>query len=132
MKNLTGTQECDIDIALELQGAGITFERVETPAHKEVPYHLIGKLIDWTFERAWTYWVVTIPEGKGIPENNAYEFNIEWSTEVRLNGLSGGTKTEVITNWLSTEGTIDNYHINTQEGLNAFADLVRKLSKLPV
>jgi len=57
MKNLAGNQEADDQIEMELDGAGIPIE----PAlvhRSEVPYTIIGKLGDFTFYRAWYYWVV--------------------------------------------------------------------------
>jgi hypothetical protein len=125
MKNLAQVDLCDIDIALELQAAGVRFERLDY-ALSEVPYHLVGKLGKWTFIRSWYYWKATAPDGEGVPDDNAKAFNNHWRGQVRVAGFAGGTD---VHNWLSSSGTIDSYHIDTQEGLNAFADLVRKLAK---
>ena len=122
MKNLAHDETCDIDIRQELEAAGITVKTVERPRRSEVPYTLVGELGGWSFQRAWYYWIANAPEGKGIPENSAEELNRDWRKEVRVVGFAGGTDVQ---KWLSSHGTIDKYHIDTQEGLNAFADLVR-------
>ncbi len=123
MKDLTKDQTCDIDIALELQEAGVKFERGED-ARSEVPYHLVGKLGNWTFQRKWCYWVVTAPEGEGLPESQAEVLNRNLRKEVRVAGYS---YVKDLVKWLSSRRTIDSYSIDTQKGLNTFAEIVRKL-----
>lgn len=124
MINLAGVPECDAAICRELQAAGINIEEIEKK-ESEVPYLLIGKLGGWTFKRAWYYWMADAPIGEGIPEAAARRLNGEWFDEVRVFGYSGGAR---VKSWLSPRLTIDRYHIDTQEGLNAFASLVRKLA----
>jgi hypothetical protein len=66
MRNLAGIKEADEYIREELFLAGIMFIQEEC-SKGEVPYSIIGKLGDWTFSRAWYYWVASAPEGKGLP-----------------------------------------------------------------
>lgn len=125
MKNLAGVPECDVDIRQELEASGIEIVEVgRSPS--EVPFSLAGKQGNWMFKRAWYYWIATASEGKGIPENEAEKLNAKWFSEVRVIGFMGGTQ---VKDWLSAQHTIDCYHIDTQKGLNAFADLVRTLAK---
>jgi len=58
MKNLAGNKEADITIKEELYLAGIETKNFESIG--EVPYNFIGKLDDWTFKRAWTYWIASV------------------------------------------------------------------------
>ncbi len=57
MENLAGDKNCDATIKDELTRAGIGI--VEEKAQGEVPYSTEGKLGNYTFRRAWYYWVVT-------------------------------------------------------------------------
>jgi hypothetical protein len=123
MKNLAGAMECDKDIRKELEEAGIEIEEADG-VNSEVPYGLRGNLGYWTFTRAWYYWIAGTRAGKGIPKKHAESFNHRWRDEVRVAGFAGGTD---VKSWLSPHGTIDSYHIDTQQGLNAFARLVREL-----
>jgi hypothetical protein len=120
MINLAGVETCDTDIRRELMGAGITAETVERVS-SEVPYSLVGRLGDWTFERAWYYWMASTPEGMGVPEAEAEGLNQKWRREVRVAGFASGTE---VGDWLSNQGTVDSYHIDTPEGLSAFARLL--------
>src|SRR3989344_9115596 len=103
MKNLAGVETCDTNIRRELNGADIQVVPVER-THSEVPYTLIGKLGEWTFVRAWYYWIASAPNGKGIPEAEAESLNKQWGEEVRVVGFAGGTK---VNDWLSGQKTID-------------------------
>lgn len=60
MKNLAGNPNCDEDIRRELERCGI--EIVASKPHRgEVPHSIEGRLGDFTFTRAWYYWVVNGP-----------------------------------------------------------------------
>ena len=117
MKNLAGDKACDTDILEELKEAGIPAIE-EGARYFEVPYHYVGRLGNWTFRRAWYFWMVDAENGKGLSEEVAEELNLSHMREVRVAGFSGGALVE---DWLSKQGTIDSYHIDTQAGLNAFA-----------
>jgi len=66
MKNLAGVRDADAYIQEELLLAGIPLVRGERNTG-EVPYSVTGKLGDWTFERAWYYWMASEKNGKGLP-----------------------------------------------------------------
>ena len=66
MKNLAGVKEADEYIQEELILAGIPLIKGGRNAG-EVPYSITGKLGDWTFGRAWYYWVASSEKGNGLP-----------------------------------------------------------------
>lgn len=57
MENLAGNKDADIHIKEELFLAGIPM--VNETSEGEVPFTIIGKKGDWTFRRAWYYWMVS-------------------------------------------------------------------------
>lgn len=136
MKNLAGVSVADAYIRRELGTAGI--EIIEGPLAKgEVPYTLTGKIGNWTFERAWNYWMANSSERKtGLPLDIAEKlhdkkYKIEGSEEpetygqvIRVQGHCGCPPPK---DWARpAEGLgidkkfVDNYHIDTQKGLNEF------------
>jgi len=59
MINLAGRKDCDSYIEKELREAGVQLRKVKPDLiHNEVPYSIEGKLGEFKFSRAWTYWVV--------------------------------------------------------------------------
>ncbi|MBI5398462.1 hypothetical protein HZB03_03275 [Candidatus Woesearchaeota archaeon] len=66
MINLAGVEEADEHIQEELCLAGIELVRGEK-SEGEVPYSISGKLCDWTFNRAWYYWMASAQDGNGLP-----------------------------------------------------------------
>lgn len=72
MKNLAGVKDADNYIREELYLAGIP--TVNKISEGEVPFTIIGKIGDWTFRRAWYYWVVSADE-LGLPLNTALELH---------------------------------------------------------
>lgn len=60
MQNLAGNPRCDEVIRRELSVARIDIVTVPK-GNSEVPFTLTGKLGDFTFYRAWYYWVVKGP-----------------------------------------------------------------------
>jgi hypothetical protein len=66
MKNLAGAEEADIQIQEELLLAGIELVH-GVRGNTEVPYSITGKLGDFTFRRAWYYWMAGADEGNGLP-----------------------------------------------------------------
>ena len=90
--------------------------------YKEVPTAVIGFWKQWKFERSWYYYRA---EGPGIPPKFAVPFDREWGRQVRVKGDCACRGAEF---W--GEGfAIDGYHIDTQEGLNAFVRLLNKVHK---
>jgi hypothetical protein len=107
----------------ELEEAGIT-ERLmlHYSDHPEVPAAIIAGVHRWTFTRAWYYWIAT---GPGIPPEHAIPFDKEWGKEVRVDGDCACRGAEF---WGEGFG-VGMYHIDTQEGLNAFVQLLAKVRK---
>src|SRR3990167_10404866 len=58
MINLAGRADCDEYIRLELSRCGIEIVKHPEPCLGEVASKLTGKLGNFTFERAWYYWMV--------------------------------------------------------------------------
>ena len=88
----------------------------------EVPTGIVGFWKRWKFERAWYYYRAV---GLGIPPEFAVPFDHEWGRQVRVNGDCACQGAE---HW--GEGfAIGNYHIDTQEGLNAFVFLLGRIHK---
>lgn len=56
MINLAGVNNCDETISEELKKAGIDI--IQKKSTGEVPFNIAGKLGNFTFGRAWYYWVV--------------------------------------------------------------------------
>ena len=63
MKNLAGNKDADKFIKEELYLAGIPEIKIGNIGG-EVPYSIIGKLGNWTFTRAWYYWVARVENPK--------------------------------------------------------------------
>lgn len=75
MKKLAGNEQADSTILEELYLANIPSKKVDKN-NGEVPYSYIGKIENWTFKRAWYYWVVSVEDGeKGLPLNIALELH---------------------------------------------------------
>jgi len=87
MKNLAGDKNCDETIRRELTVARIDIVEVPPHSNREVPYTLEGKLGDFTFHRAWYYWVAKGP----MPLKNALELYADPAgrTDVRVAGHCG-------------------------------------------
>jgi hypothetical protein len=135
MINLAGKEDCDNHIRVELTKAFIPIVEVEKDLrHYEVPFTLIGKLGDFTFKRLWYYWVV---KGK-VPMAAAKEMyaNPNGVKDVRVAGHCGCPPPE---EWARNDkyekdpvnGFVDSYHIDTQEGLNMFVQVLRKYKLVP-
>jgi len=88
----------------------------------EVPTKLFVHGYRWSFERAWYYWRA---KGLGIPPEFAVPFDKVWGKQVRVDGDCACRGAEF---W--GEGfAIGSYHIDTQEGLNAFVQLLASIHK---
>lgn len=121
MKNYAGDKDEALDVALkeELETAG--FEILEMPesmrSKREVGTRIVGILHGWSLTRAWYYWVA---EGPGIPVEEAVKLQESHGKQVRANGdcVARGPLF-----WNKGFPTTM-YHIDTAEGLKAFADVV--------
>lgn len=89
---------------------------------KEVPCQIFAAKHRWVFERRWYYYNA---EGPGIPPDIAEEFHKTWGTQVRVEGHCGCPSPLEY-----CEGfAVSHYHIDTQEGLNAFVKLLASIHK---
>ena len=86
----------------------------------EVPASVAGECCTWIFTRKWRYWVA---EGPGIPPDAAEEFHKTWGTVVRVAGHCGCPSP---LEWCKGFA-VGLYHIDTQEGLTAFAALLKSI-----
>lgn len=120
--NMAGVDTCDETLEKELLEAGI--EVIKLPIHvpqSEVPSKLIGSVERWSFKRAWYYWVA---EGPGISVEDATDLFHTHGQEVRTEGHCGCPSPK---EWNKNFGT-GMYHVDTQEGLNALAAMIRKIA----
>lgn len=115
-------QEVDRIVLSELSQAGIEPEGPFEFLRKrgEVPSAYVGNLCMWGFERFWTYWVA---KGPGVPPDEAQAFHEKWGRVVRVEGHCGCPSP---LEWCKGFA-VNSYHIDTQEGLNAFAALLRSI-----
>ena len=98
MKNLAGVPKADETILEELYLANIPAIKVEKNTG-EVPYSYIGRIGNWTFKRAWYYWIVRVDENEfGLPLKPALELHNKkhptkdciLGDEIRSGGHGGG------------------------------------------
>ena len=115
-------ESIDAQVTLELHNAGIAVQGPYEFIRKnsEVPTAFIGSHCCWSFKRAWYYWVA---EGPGVPADRAEEFHKTWGTQVRVDGHCGCPSPLEHFHGFA----VSLYHIDTQEGLNAFAALLRSI-----
>ena len=87
---------------------------------KKVPTAIFAAKYGWKFERRWYYYVA---QGYGIPPDVAEEFHKTWGTQVRVEGHCGCPSP---LEWCHGFA-VGSYHIDTQEGLNAFVKLLESI-----
>jgi hypothetical protein len=88
--------------------------------YKEVPSSIFAAKYGWTFDRQWYYYAAA---GPGIPPDRAEEFHKDWGTHVRVEGHCGCPSP---LEWCHGFA-VSSYHIDTQEGLNAFVKLLASI-----
>lgn len=88
--------------------------------NKEVPAAYMGELAMWGFRRAWYYWVA---EGPGVPPDFAEELHKTHGTQCRVNGNCTAPAPLAANHGFA----VGLYHIDTQEGLNTFAAMLKKI-----
>lgn len=117
--NLAGDEHADEQCRVELEAAGIKVNKIEFLREKgEVPTALLGHLGPWGFERAWYYWVA---KGPGIPPAIAKELHDQHGKAVRVQGHCGcPDPIEYLQGF-----AVGLYHVDTQKGLNALAEVIR-------
>jgi hypothetical protein len=125
MENYAGRSDVDDAIAEELRQAGISivklpeFMRDKDPEMRTI---IAGELYKWGFRRAWYYWVA---DGPGIPLEEATQLHEKFGQVVRVDGHCGCPSP---LEWHHGFAT-GLYHVDSQEGLNALADVIRGLYK---
>jgi hypothetical protein len=139
MRNLAGTTTAHANAYIEdeLNEARIAFTR-GTPSQGEVATSIHATATSkrgvlsgtFKFERAWSYWVVNGP----VSVELAWELynDTRGRHDVRVAGHCGCP--EPVAPWTSVVGGIDSvteYHIDSQEGLNLFAEKVLGTRPLP-
>ena len=121
MNNYAGMSDKDDEIAAELSLARIEVHRSEIfRGQGEVKTAVMGSLYRWGFTRAWYYWVA---KGPGIPPVYANELHRQHGKEVRVDGNCTCPSPK---EWFKGFA-VGHYHIDTQAGLNALADVIRKI-----
>lgn len=131
MKNLAGasTLHADAHIEDELKEACIPIFKGD-PAKGEVTASLVGEHGRFRFERVWSYWVVNGP----VSVELAWELynDPRGRYDVRVAGHCGCP--EPVDPWTTVVDGIDSvteYHIDSQDGLNLFAEKVLGTRPLP-
>lgn len=120
----------DVDDAVEreLAKAGIGYiERTLNP-RDEVPTTVQRAYAHgWWFERAWYYWRAHAASHEArIPLDAAESFHRQWGREVRSEGHCGCPSPRDYPGH-----DVGSYHIDTQEGLNAFVALLAGVPPAP-
>lgn len=123
--------DTDDILRAELKAAGIpTFQEAEgkPPEYMadllraqsgEVKTSVRGVLCGWTFERSWYYWRAN---GPGIPVEVAERLNNQYALELRVAGMASGDDPRRCFYGLG----VGSYHIDTQEALNALAQVLHE------
>lgn len=155
MINLAGDKGCDVIIIGELDLAGIPFVELNERRNSEVPAKYIGNLNGFTFIRAWYYWVVggymPLLYAKELYEKYK-DLNIRVAghcgnppPEEWCEPRDYDKKCKIyFDKWRNKELTLDevnnkcneirqqgdqfitNYHIDSQEGLLRFAEIIKQ------
>jgi len=155
MINLAGVKTCDETIKQELETAGIELVWISKRERSEVPSEYIGKCNNFIFTRAWTYWVITgyMPLkyakemyanfkdlgirvaghcGNPPPEEwcecKDYSKKTKDYFDAYLNKelTSEEFNSKCLEVREQNEQFVTHYHIDTQEGLNKFVEIVKK------
>jgi hypothetical protein len=113
----------DEQVKREIDAAGLDYHdffKFNRGRQSEVPTMYLGHSCGWGFKRAWRYWVA---EGPGIPPDKADEFHARWGRVVRVLGDGPGRSPRELCHGFA----VGSYHIDTQEGLNAFVVLLKSI-----
>lgn len=115
--------EVDAQVMKELEAAELpVMGPCSMYRDNDVPTGYVSDYCMWGFRRAWYYWVA---KGPGIPADLAEEFHKTWGIQVRVNGHCACPSPLEQNHGFA----IGLYHIDTQEGLNAFAELLKSIYK---
>lgn len=131
MRNLAGSTTAHTDAYIEDELAEANIPAFRSKASKgEVPASLRGEHGPYRFERVWYYWVVHGP----VPVELAWEMyeDPRGRYDVRIAGHCGCP--EPVDPWIRKRkagDVVDEYHIDSQDGLNLFAEKVLGTRPLP-
>jgi hypothetical protein len=92
------------------------------PKVKQWRARVEGKVGAWTIARRWYYWSAS---GGLIPWHEAMALNDHWYDQVRIDGYGGGLRHPEAFYGRAKQG-VESYHIDTQEGLDAFVHLIKQ------
>lgn len=141
MKNLAGDKNADDLVKEELYIAGIP--TINCEGNGEVFYKHIGRIGNWTFKRAWSYWIASVPDGeKGLPLKIAMDlYNLKHPTNdneimgniIRTGGHCGCPSPDEFgaepihdnEGKLTVERYVDCYHIDNLIGLKILAEVIK-------
>lgn len=121
MNNYAGRDDIDEELTIELTTAGIPtvlLHEILRKSRGEVKSIVVGDLYGWEFTRAWYYWVAT---GPGIPPVEAEALHATHGQQVRVGCPSP-------LEWYKGFA-VPMYHVDTQEGLNALAAVIRTIGE---
>jgi hypothetical protein len=117
-------KDVDRNLTLELVTAGIEPQPMPESFREkqggECYTVVIGQLYGWTFRRAWYYWMA---EGPGVPAQYAMELFKHHGSDVRVGGHAGSPSPLEYAQGFP----ITHYHIDTQDGLSALAEVIRRI-----
>jgi len=155
MINLAGVEDCDLTITQELNTSGIERVYIGERIGDEVKSQYIGKCNNFIFVRAWTYWIVSgymplqyakemyakfknlnirvaghcgnpPPEewcrSKDYAEKRTLYLHKYWQKEISKEEFN--TKCKELMQ--QEDQFVTCYHIDMQEGLNKFIEIVKK------
>jgi len=128
MLNLAGNKDCDSILRVELEEAGIHVIELSKSTRSEVPYGVIGLLGGFWFTRAWYYWAARTAKSCRLvlPFEFANPLHEAHSKVVRAGGHCYTPRPEELYPRRGGHLGVDLYHVDTQAGLNALADTLRK------
>ena len=86
---------------------------------REVDTSIAGELHQWSFRRAWSYWVA---EGPGLPPTYATPLHEAHGNDVRVDGHCGSPSP---LEW-HKGFAVGMYHVDTPTGLKALADALKQ------
>ena len=127
MRNLAGDENCDQYIPHELELADIPYHNFGFKVGGEVPTTYKGFLDGWNFERAWYYWIARSDENL-LLFKYANRLHKKFGKEVRVGGHCGCPSPKENYNRPWDIG-VSLYHVDTQEGLLALANMIKQQTK---
>ena len=101
MKNLAGDPHATTECRAELDAAGVPVEVLDKP-YGEPQSRVGGKLGDFTFRRAWYYWIVCGP--MPLQQAEAMYAHADGARDVRVAGHCGCPPPREWAEWKGTDG----------------------------